>query len=90
MERIESPTLLSSDSENDSAPVQKDAFSVGFTLSKPFSREVVDVLSALYQKGRIGWGRNHARDIETAISATGLNRSQVQVGCKLNFQKVAN
>ena len=81
MERQESPTLFSSDSERDS-PVQRDAFNVGSASSKPFSEEIVAVLSALYEKGMIGWGRNHAKDIQTAISATGLSRSQVQVGCK--------
>ena len=70
----------SSESERDH-PVQKDVFSVRCS-SKPFSGEVVDVLTALYQKGMIGWGRRHAREIETAISATGLSRSQVKVGCK--------
>ena len=82
MERQGSPTLFSSDSERDS-PVQGDAFNVGATSSKPFSEEIVAVLSALYEKGMVGWGRSHEKDIHTAISATGLSRSQVQVGCKL-------
>ena len=46
---------------------------------KPFSKEVAAVLEALYSRGMTGWGRKHSGDIETAISSTGLQLTQVKV-----------
>ena len=46
---------------------------------KPFPRETVAVLEALYRKGMVGWGKSHSNDISIATGSTGLNLSQVKV-----------
>ena len=79
MERQSSPSLIGSDSDNES-PIQKDSLIVRAS-NKPFSEEAVAVLSSLYSKGMIGWGKKHATEIQTAVSATGLSHSQVKVCC---------
>ena len=46
---------------------------------KPFPEEVATVLESLYIRGMTGWGKRHSRDIESAITSTGLQITQVKV-----------
>ena len=44
---------------------------------KPFPRETVAVLEALYRKGMVGWGKSHSNDISIATGSTGLQVIQI-------------
>ena len=81
MEHQSSPSLFSSDSDIEfESPVQNDGL-IMCASNKPFSEEAVAVLRSLYTKGMIDWGKKHAKEIQTAVSATSSSHSQVKVCC---------
>ena len=85
MERQASLSDFCSDSDMECESSVRNDF-VMRAANKPFSEEAVAVLSSLYRKGMIGWGKKHAKEIQTAVSATGLSHSQVKVCCNCYYR----